>query len=62
MQVAKEKYSDTDLGLENIGNEKLSDRSIAHSEPQRVFQLSHCVDKKLCRGSLEVRDYRTSKD
>lgn len=51
MQVAEEKYSDTDLALDNIGNEKLSGRAIAHSEPQRILQLSYCLGKKFCRGS-----------
>ncbi len=45
MQLIEEKYSDTDLALVNIGNEKRSGRAIAHSDPlalaTRFFLGSH---------------------
>lgn len=47
MQLIEEKYSDTDLALVNIGNEKRSGRAIAHSGPQRILQRSSCVGNKV---------------
>jgi len=62
MQLIEEKYSDTDLALVNIGNEKRSGWAIAHSEPRRILQRSHCVGKKFFLGSHGKKNYRTTMD